>query len=359
MVRRACFCRVSPLPVSLSFVAFLADSVPRAQSRLLISACRLPPLLRVPECDEEVDGCTYEAMFNIHSQAAPSGPEPASLPGEPPPEGGGVRGIFAQALAVKEPGLSAERQGGGPQWPSGGLLLSSSAAPFLPAHFPLVSVWVRPAPFHAPVSLWLCVREEGLPLTLFPSLLPCRDGGDTSAANASVEPEESENEEDGYDVPRPAVPVTIARRTLSDISNAASAFSRASLDGDVLTGAGSQLCHLAVLWGGIWRAKGACEEKVGSVAAFGQGDMNGDGLRTRASWLAWTGRKEGEVQVRLGTVSRALDQKHTRSGYPGDGVVLFLRGSPSDAAQQLVGDTWEDWLLHTGPGTVVSKSPQV
>ncbi|XP_066495482.1 E3 ubiquitin-protein ligase CBL [Tiliqua scincoides] len=102
----------------------------------------MTPSSRVSEYDQEVDGCTYEAMFNIHSQAAPSGTEPISLP----------------------------------------------------------------------------------------------DGGDIAAANASNEPEESENEEDGYDVPRPAIPMTQARRTLSDISNAASAFSRASLDNDVLTG---------------------------------------------------------------------------------------------------------------------------
>nr|XP_033773625.1 E3 ubiquitin-protein ligase CBL [Geotrypetes seraphini] len=47
-------------------------------------------------------------------------------------------------------------------------------------------------------------------------------------------PEESENEDSGYDVPRPPLPIAPARRTLSDISNAASAFSRASLDSDPL-----------------------------------------------------------------------------------------------------------------------------
>uniref|UniRef100_A0A8D0E8X6 E3 ubiquitin-protein ligase CBL n=1 Tax=Salvator merianae TaxID=96440 RepID=A0A8D0E8X6_SALMN len=96
---------------------------------------------RVLESDQDVDGCTYEAMFNIQSQAAPLGSEAASIP-----------------------------------------------------------------------------------------------DGDVAMAIASNGPEESENEEDGYDVPRPAIPVTLARRTLSDISNAASAFSRASLDGDILTG---------------------------------------------------------------------------------------------------------------------------
>nr|XP_028564477.1 E3 ubiquitin-protein ligase CBL isoform X1 [Podarcis muralis] len=97
---------------------------------------------RMLDCDQEMDGCTYEAMFNIHSQAAPSGSEATNIP----------------------------------------------------------------------------------------------DGGDVAAANASNGPEESENEEDGYDVPRPALPLTLARRTLSDISNATSAFSRTSLDGEILSG---------------------------------------------------------------------------------------------------------------------------
>uniref|UniRef100_A0ABM5EQF1 E3 ubiquitin-protein ligase CBL n=1 Tax=Pogona vitticeps TaxID=103695 RepID=A0ABM5EQF1_9SAUR len=95
------------------------------------------------ECDQEIDGCTYESMFNIHSQAASSGFEAASV----------------------------------------------------------------------------------------------SEGGDAAAAGKAANgPEESENEEDGYDVPRPASHATVARRTLSDISNATSAFGRASLDGDVLTG---------------------------------------------------------------------------------------------------------------------------
>ncbi|XP_028564479.2 E3 ubiquitin-protein ligase CBL isoform X3 [Podarcis muralis] len=98
--------------------------------------------VRMSDCDQEMDGCTYEAMFNIHSQAAPSGSEATNIP----------------------------------------------------------------------------------------------DGGDVAAANASNGPEESENEEDGYDVPRPALPLTLARRTLSDISNATSAFSRTSLDGEILSG---------------------------------------------------------------------------------------------------------------------------
>ncbi|XP_053125160.1 E3 ubiquitin-protein ligase CBL isoform X2 [Hemicordylus capensis] len=104
---------------------------------------------RVLECDQDLDGCTYEAMFNIHSQAA------------------------AVAGAAPAPGCEA---------------------------------------VSAPAE------------------------GDVAAADASNGPEESENEEDGYDVPRPAIPVTVARRTLSDISNAATAFSRVSLDSDVLTG---------------------------------------------------------------------------------------------------------------------------
>ncbi|XP_009073717.1 PREDICTED: E3 ubiquitin-protein ligase CBL-like, partial [Acanthisitta chloris] len=57
-----------------------------------------------------------------------------------------------------------------------------------------------------------------------------------AAATASNGPEESENEEDGYDVPKPPLPVATARRTLSDISNATPAFSRMSLENDPVTG---------------------------------------------------------------------------------------------------------------------------
>lgn len=62
------------------------------------------------------------------------------------------------------------------------------------------------------------------------------DEGDLAAATASNGPEESENEEDGYDIPKPPLPVAIARRTLSDISNATPAFSRMSLENDPVTG---------------------------------------------------------------------------------------------------------------------------
>lgn len=51
-------------------------------------------------------------------------------------------------------------------------------------------------------------------------------------AHASTGPEESENEEDSYDVPKPPVPAALARRTLSDISNASSSFGWLSLEGD-------------------------------------------------------------------------------------------------------------------------------
>lgn len=57
-----------------------------------------------------------------------------------------------------------------------------------------------------------------------------------AAASATNGPEESENEEDGYDIPKPPLPIATARRTLSDISNATSAFSRMSLDCDPITG---------------------------------------------------------------------------------------------------------------------------
>ncbi|NWR00759.1 CBL ligase, partial [Paradoxornis webbianus] len=62
------------------------------------------------------------------------------------------------------------------------------------------------------------------------------DEGKLAAAPASNGPEEPENEEDGYDVPKPPVPVANARRTLSDISNATPAFSRMSLENDPVTG---------------------------------------------------------------------------------------------------------------------------
>ncbi|XP_076968787.1 E3 ubiquitin-protein ligase CBL isoform X3 [Tamandua tetradactyla] len=56
--------------------------------------------------------------------------------------------------------------------------------------------------------------------------------GNLASAQANAVPEESENEDDGYDVPKPPVPVVLARRTLSDISNASSSFGWLSLDGD-------------------------------------------------------------------------------------------------------------------------------
>uniref|UniRef100_A0ACB8EYN4 Uncharacterized protein n=1 Tax=Sphaerodactylus townsendi TaxID=933632 RepID=A0ACB8EYN4_9SAUR len=114
-------------------------AVPKQETKLPLE---VTPSSRVLECDQELDGCTYEAMFNIHSQAVPSGSETASVP----------------------------------------------------------------------------------------------EGGDMAGAHASNGPEELENEEDGYDVPRPPIPLSVARRTLSDISNAASAFSRVSLDEVVLAG---------------------------------------------------------------------------------------------------------------------------
>ncbi|KAF4008957.1 hypothetical protein G4228_000140 [Cervus hanglu yarkandensis] len=92
---------------------------------------------RTCDCDQQVDSCTYEAMYNIQSQVAPS---------------------------VTESGTFGE--------------------------------------------------------------------GNLAAAHANTGPEESENEEDGYDVPKPPVPVVLARRTLSDISNASSSFGWLSLEGD-------------------------------------------------------------------------------------------------------------------------------
>lgn len=59
--------------------------------------------------------------------------------------------------------------------------------------------------------------------------------GNLAAAHANTGPEESENEDDGYDVPKPPVPAVLARRTLSDISNASSSFSWLSLECDPTT----------------------------------------------------------------------------------------------------------------------------
>uniref|UniRef100_A0A8I5ZWU2 E3 ubiquitin-protein ligase CBL n=2 Tax=Euarchontoglires TaxID=314146 RepID=A0A8I5ZWU2_RAT len=56
--------------------------------------------------------------------------------------------------------------------------------------------------------------------------------GNLATAHTSTGPEESENEDDGYDVPKPPVPAVLARRTLSDISNASSSFGWLSLDGE-------------------------------------------------------------------------------------------------------------------------------
>lgn len=59
--------------------------------------------------------------------------------------------------------------------------------------------------------------------------------GNLVADHASTGPEESENDDDGYDVPKPPVPAVLARRTLSDISNASSSFGWLSLEGDPTT----------------------------------------------------------------------------------------------------------------------------
>ncbi|XP_012864956.1 PREDICTED: E3 ubiquitin-protein ligase CBL [Dipodomys ordii] len=64
----------------------------------------------------------------------------------------------------------------------------------------------------------------------------CQNGeGNLAAAHTNTGPEEPENEDDGYDVPKPPVPAVLARRTLSDISNASSSFGWLSLDGDPAT----------------------------------------------------------------------------------------------------------------------------
>lgn len=95
---------------------------------------------RVCDCDQQIDSCTYEAMYNIQSQTTPS---------------------------VTESGTFGD--------------------------------------------------------------------GNMPATHATTGPEESENEDDGYDVPKPPVPAVLARRTLSDISNASSSFGWLSLDSDSTT----------------------------------------------------------------------------------------------------------------------------
>ncbi|XP_063111985.1 E3 ubiquitin-protein ligase CBL isoform X2 [Cavia porcellus] len=59
--------------------------------------------------------------------------------------------------------------------------------------------------------------------------------GILAAAHTSTGPEESENDDDGYDVPKPPVPAVLARRTLSDISNASSSLGWLSLDAEPST----------------------------------------------------------------------------------------------------------------------------
>ncbi|NXC76681.1 CBL ligase, partial [Anhinga anhinga] len=115
---------------------------PAVQKPELKMPLEMTQSLRVLDCDQQTDGCMYEAMYNIHSQAATSAFETVNT----------------------------------------------------------------------------------------------SDEGDLAAATASNGPEESENEEDGYDIPKPPLPVAIARRTLSDISNATPAFSRMSLENDPVTG---------------------------------------------------------------------------------------------------------------------------
>lgn len=45
--------------------------------------CRLCAFSRrALECDQQADGCMYEAMYNIHSQAVPSAFEPVNASGE-------------------------------------------------------------------------------------------------------------------------------------------------------------------------------------------------------------------------------------------------------------------------------------
>ncbi|XP_045870861.1 E3 ubiquitin-protein ligase CBL [Meles meles] len=95
---------------------------------------------RACDCDQPIDSCTYEAMYNIQSQATPSATESSSF-GE----------------------------------------------------------------------------------------------GNLAAGHGGAGPEGSENEEDGYDVPKPPVPAVLARRTLSDISNASSSFGWLSLEGEPTT----------------------------------------------------------------------------------------------------------------------------
>lgn len=74
--------------------------------------------------------------------------------------------------------------------------------------------------------------------------------GPLAAAPANPGAEESENEDDGYDVPKPPVPAVLARRTLSDISNASSSFGWLSLDGDTTTS--ESPCSMGPVLMAVW-----------------------------------------------------------------------------------------------------------
>ncbi|XP_064207010.1 E3 ubiquitin-protein ligase CBL-like isoform X1 [Anguilla rostrata] len=59
----------------------------------------------------------------------------------------------------------------------------------------------------------------------------------SASTNGLREPASDEDDDDGYDFPKPPVPANLARRTLSDISATSSNFSRFSMDNEPISGA--------------------------------------------------------------------------------------------------------------------------
>ncbi|XP_043936986.1 E3 ubiquitin-protein ligase CBL [Protopterus annectens] len=79
------------------------------------------------------------------------------------------------------------------------------------------------------------MHSQTLPSVLQPPRIPDEEDLGAAAAAMSNGPSAMDNsdEEEQYDIPKPPVPVTPARRTLSDISCAASVFGRISLDDEL------------------------------------------------------------------------------------------------------------------------------
>ncbi|XP_017593854.1 PREDICTED: LOW QUALITY PROTEIN: E3 ubiquitin-protein ligase CBL, partial [Corvus brachyrhynchos] len=199
---------------------------PAAQKPELKMPLEMTQSLRVLDCDQQPEGSMYEAMYNIRSQAASSAFEAISTSGEWP----GFYSPIPKSIPPAEPILYA--------W-------AKSSPGFAPDRIRSI-LREKSSPGFAPNRIHSALRKN--PVRTFPhavlrgksdfsrAVLGEADEGNLAAATASNGPEESENEEDGYDVPKPPLPVAIARRTLSDISNATPAFSRMSLENDPVTG---------------------------------------------------------------------------------------------------------------------------